>query len=226
MKRNIFIILGMAGLIMATACGGGNANKENALNENGTESIEEAAAKNSFSQAAAELFIKKQGGLELEAIEPDWKYEIDEKTMANYGDSSHGSLRFQKPENDSLSRDDYEVWVRKVYMATKTISDDKRNIEGFENAKNLEEAIAERSLDEMLEKNKNAWIYLGMYSWGYRLNGKFMRVNTIYNEKKGHYSVEVDIAQGLNKPLDELLKEAEEAMEREDVQEALKELKK
>lgn len=201
----------LSAVVLLTACGGRNGNKKRADGKVDTKAVvdkalEEAAAENSFSQAAAELFIKKHGGLAPKSIEPDWKFEIDEKTMANYGDRNHGSLRYQKPEGDTLTREVYEEWVRKVYAATKAVSDDGINIMGFEDAKDQEGALKEKNLDEMLGKSKDAW-----FSWSYRLDGKFMRISTQYVEDKN--AAEIDVAHGMNKSWDELEKDMEKALE-------------
>lgn len=217
MKKIFALWMCLSAVVLLTACGGGNADKQKTADgkvDAGAvvdQALEEAAAKNSFSQAAAEVFIRKHGGLDPKAIEPDWKYVIDEKTMANYGDRNHGSLQYQRADGDTLTREVYEAWVRKVYAATQAISDDGINIMGFEDAKDKEGALKEKSIDEMLEKTKNAWIYLGMYSWGYRFNGKFMRVSTEYEEDKN--AAEIDVAHGMNKSWEEMEKDMEKALD-------------
>ena len=215
MKKILTLWMCLSAVVVLTACGG-NANKKTADGKVDAEAVvdkalEEAAAKNSFSQAAAEVFIRKHGGLDPKAIEPDWKFVIDEKTMANYGDRNHGSLQYQKPEGDTLTREVYEQWVRKVYAATKAVSDDGINIMGFEDAKDQEGALKEKSLDEMFEKSKGAWLYMGMYSWSYRLKGKFMRVSTEYEEDKN--AAEIDVAHGMNKSWREMEKDMEKALD-------------
>ena len=101
--------------------------------------------------------------------------------------------------------------MRKVYAATKAVSDDGINIMGFEDAKDQEGALKEKSLDEMFEKSKGAWLYLGMYSWSYRLKGKFMRVSTEYEEDKN--AAEIDVAHGMNKSWREMEKDMEKALD-------------
>lgn len=216
MKKIFTLLLCLPAVIILTACGGRGGNKKADSGKINADSVadkalEEAAAMNSFSQAAAEVFIRKHGGLDPKSIEPDWKYVVDEKTMANYGDRNHGSLQYQKTGDDSLTREVYEEWVRKVYAATKAISDDRINIMGFEDAKDEVGALTEKNLDEMFEKSQKAWLYLGMYTWGYRLNGKFMRVSTQYEENKN--AAEIDIAHGMNKPWSELKKDMEKALD-------------
>lgn len=216
MKKILTLCMCLSAVVALTACGGGNANKKTADGKVDAEAVvdkalEEAAAKNSFSQAAAEVFLRKHGGLDPKAIEPDWKFVIDEKTMANYGDRNHGSLQYQRADGDTLTREVYEQWVRKVYKATKAVSDDGINIMGFEDAKDQEGALKEKSLDEMFEKSKGAWLYLGMYSWSYRLKGKFMRVSTEYEEDKN--AAEIDVAHGMNKSWSEMEKDMEKALD-------------
>ncbi len=215
MKKIFTALACMVTITIFTSCGGGNSGKDTdgektEIGEIVGEMFKEAKKVNAFSQAAAERFIKRNGGLDPKSIEPDWKYIIDEKTMANYGDNSHGSLRFQKPDGEKLLQEEYEVWVRKVYNASKAISDDGRNIKGFEETDDKDIAVSEKTLEDMLEKAKGSFMgSLGMYEWGYRYKGKFMRVRLQREENNNKYAAEIDVADAMNKSMTELMKDAE-----------------
>ena len=105
------------------------------------------------------------------------------------------------------------------------MADEGINIYGFEKKDKQEEALSELSLDQLFANDEKAIIYLGMYSWSYRLNGTMLTVSMTLDQTRGDqpkYYARVQIYPGLTKSFDETLKDAEKALEREDVQEAIK----
>jgi len=217
MKTTKLVLISIA-TIMMVACGG-NSSKQTTDTQEVTEDVVNASPR---SKVAAEHFIVGHGGINIADILPDWSYTTDPEDRNFYGDESKGVIRFNKPEGEELSKEDYIAWVRKVYAATKKISDDGINIQGFEGANDKAGALAEKPLEEMLEKAEGGFIYLGMYEWGYRYKDKFMRVYLDRTEKDGKYWAQIDIVNALTKSFDETMQDAEKALEDPNVQKAIK----
>ena len=225
MKKKVLALMCIAAVTILTACGGGNTKKQSADGKIDVQAVAEKVFKGETrSKAAAEHFIKKNGGLKLSDILPDWSYTTEPEKNNFYGDESKGVVRFVKPEGEELSKEDYIEWVRKVYAATAKISDDGFNIKGFENADDAATALSEKPINEMIEQSLTGWIYLGMYDWGYRLNGRMMRIWMNRNEKNNNYWAQIDVCRAMEKNMDDLMKDAEKALERKDVQDALKDI--
>lgn len=229
LKTACVMLFALMATILFTACGGKSSDKQVADAEKKIDAeaiVEEVFKGEARSKAAAEHYIKKSGGLNPSHLLPDWNHTTEPEQNNFYGDSGKGVMRFWKPEGEELSKEDYIAWVRKVYEATKKISDDGFNIRGFEDSSEKDEALSEKPFDEMIEKGDSGWFYLGMYNWGYRLNGKFMRIYTERSDKNDKYYAQVDVCNAMHKSMDELFQDAEKALEREDVQKALKDLAK
>lgn len=221
--KQILIFTCVLAALMFTACGDKNSKKQSADGKVDIQVVEEVLFKGEKnSKAAAEHFIKKSGGLDLNDILPDWSYTTEPEKNNFYGEEAKSIIRFVKPAGEELSKEDYIDWVRKVYAATAKISDDGFNIKGFENASDAETALSEKPIDEMIDQSLGGWIYLGMYDWGYRLNGKMMRIWMNRNDKDNNYWAQIDVCRAMEKSMDELFEDAEKALEREDVQKALK----
>ena len=120
--------------------------------------LEEAAADNSFSVAAAAA-AWKQRGINVSDVEPDWEYTVNEDAMHAYGDTSsygHGVIRFTKKTEGYLSDEDYRAWVAKAFKATADIADNGFNIQGFD----WGDGIVPRTLDEVFDSFVQTWSYI------------------------------------------------------------------
>ncbi len=227
MKKTIHTILYLAAFALMVSCGGNNSSKRTADDKIDAQAVAEKMIQESFkgetrSKAAAEHYMKKSG-IDPAAILPDWSYTTEPEKNNFYGEQGKAIMRFNKPEGEELSKEDYIAWVRKVYAASAKISDDGFNIKGFENESDKQAALSEKPLEEMIQQSLGGWLYLGMYDWGYRLDGRMMRVWLNRTEKNGKYWAQIDVCHAMEKNMDELFKDAEEALGREDVQKALKE---
>ena len=223
MKKTNLALMCMAAVAMLTACGGGNSTKQSSDDTlDAQELAEKVANAPARSRIAAEYFIKNNGGLDPADLLPDWNYIIEPESNSFYGDTGIGTMCFYSPDGEELTKEAYTAWVRKLYDASKKISDDGFNIEGFEGSSDPAIALGEKSLEDMIAKGESGIIYLGMYSWGYRYNGKMMRIWTEREERNGKYWAKIDVANALTKSFDETMQDAEKALEREDVQQAVK----
>jgi hypothetical protein len=227
MKRFITLALVLVlALSLLTACGGKNKTPNAAGGDLIGNLVENAITANAFSEEAAFQALGYRG-IKKEAIRPDWDYTVDEALYTTYGDTSHGSIEFIK-EDGELTKDEYNIWLKKVFEATAAISDDKHNIEGF----SYGDGDIELTFDAFI--NKDSW----MQAWSYKYNGTIMDVTVSLEEDRDqesvlnddwtwtyHYkSVEIDIANGLQKSWDETWKEMEDYFDEhgDEIEDALK----
>lgn len=219
-------ILTISVLSLATCSADKSADNKTADAQEVAEKIEnEQFSGERKSKAAAQHYFKKMAGIELDNILPDYDYDCQPEDKWFYGEERNALAAFYKTNSLELSRDEYKAYVKKVYEATKKVADEGINIYGFEKKDKQEEALSELSLDQLFANDEKAIIYLGMYSWSYRLNGTMLTVSMTLDQTRGDqpkYYARVQIYPGLTKSFDETLKDAEKALEREDVQEAIK----
>ena len=219
----VFIIVLAAPLL--TACGDDFGDGKIDLQNIADNLLNDAIESNSFSVAAAEA-AWQQRGVSKSALEPAFGYTVDEEKMQAYGDSSHGVIRFTK--NDGYLEDgEYDAWLKKAFEATAAASDDGYNIQGF----SWGSGDVKLTWDEFI--NSESFIQ----TWSYKYNGKIMDVyvetakekdseligDPYWDEEKGetiwpewtHYynGVQIDIANGLQKSMDEVWQDMEDAFE-------------
>jgi hypothetical protein len=244
MKKIITFTLALILALSLAACGGktnGGSGAEGGkidANEVAEQALDDAIAKNSFSEEAGAAAIKKLGGVDEKDITPDWSWTTDDSTMMNYGDGSdygHGSLLFIKDSTDDLTEDEYLAWARKVYDATAKISETSSNIYGW-NVGDGSNPDGEISFDEAMGVGSEALVFMAV--WCYKYNGKYMWVNIeqVENPKKEsevtddfkfiyhYYGVKIDISVGLQKSFDDTMQDAEDAFEEygDEIEDALK----
>jgi len=237
MKRIAILVLVIVTVAAMSSCGkiggGGAAQSDGGgttsgdegnidLTDEANEMISDAIEDNAFSEAAAAQAIKNVGGIDEKDILPDWAYTIDESTMANYGDRSHGSLYFIAEDGD-MSDDEYYAWAKKVYDATAKISP-IGNVYGFEG--NSETPDAPLSFEEAMGIGSDAWIILA--GWSYKYNDQYVHVyvdremdseamdeananiTSMDDYKTIYKGATVDIAQGMQMSWDDAMAYLEE----------------
>ncbi len=211
-------------LLFTVSCGGGNkqqsADGKIDAEKVAKEMVKEAEITNSFSEAAAEASMKKLAGLGKADLQPDFPYILDDNTKANYGDNSHAQFFFIK-EGGDISKEEYQAWLKKVFDATASVSDDKRNIQGYGFGK----GDVEKTFDEVLKGGF-------MKVWSYKYKGKIITKTGKFSTKEKTYgtdqskdiAVKIDIAVGMQKPFGEYEKDIEKAFEEhgDEIKEALK----
>jgi hypothetical protein len=228
--KKIFVVVVILALVFSlTACGGSKASASDAVSDAVDKALEDAFSGDSFTEKSAAEALKLKG-IDENDITPDWDFEIDEELMATYGDSSHGSVMFIKKGDEDLTDDEYNAWLKKVFDATAKASDDGHNIQGF----SWGEGDVEKTWEEFIASESM------IITWSYKHKDEIMDVyiERVENPNKEsevtddfkfiyhYYAVKVDIATGLQKSMDETLKDAEEALEghEDEIEEALKNL--
>lgn len=180
---------------------------------------EDAIEHNSFSLAAAEAFWKS-AGININDAAPDWEWTVNEEKMATYGDKldtgyGHASILFEKKDGSEISEEEFKAFAKKVFDATAAASDNGHNIIGWEFVGENEDALGEVSFERAYE----GWLQ----GWGFLKGGRNMVVylGEAYDTEKDsttgrmfyYYGASADIAYGMEKSMDELLKDLDDAFE-------------
>lgn len=236
MKKALLLVLALMLVIsLLTACGSVKDSVQDAVkdalsgnsqdgkadaNEIAKDLAQDAIEHNSFSLAAAETFWNKVAGVEVNDVAPDWDWIVKEERMATYGDKidtayGHASVLFEKKDGGEVTEDEFRAWAKQVFDATAAASDDGHNIIGWEFVGDGEDAYAEVSFDRAFE----GWLQ----GWGFIKNGRNMVVylGEAYDNNKDstterslfYYGVSADIAFGMEKSMDDLMGDLEEAFD-------------
>ena len=219
----------LAGLAVCAGCG--NKGGKKADSKDGKVDVEKVADKlmkeafegEKYSKEAAEFYFKKNEGIKLSDLAPDYKLNETSK-YTYYGDERDVLANFKIQEGDTYTKEQHEANVRRIYALTKKVADNGINVYGFEEKSNKDEAMAEKDLEQMMKDNAGTSIfgveiYIGSYGWSFLRNGDLHRCEISLLEKddvKLGYSVKM--YKGLQKSLNETMEEAEKALEDPEVQ--------
>jgi len=181
------------------------------------EILDKAEELDSFSQEAVEHYLKAYG-ITYDDLKPTWEYAVSEKgAYADdpTGGSGHAVVVFKTPDSSELTDEQIRTYYEQVFNVTAAASDDGYNIIGHEFVGDGENAADEVTLDDAL----NGFLQ----GWCFRKDGKSMvvYVSDIYDNNKDseldrifyYYGVKFDIGVGLQKSFDEVLKDAEDALD-------------
>ena len=233
MKRFAFILMCAAGIVLCAGCGNNGGNKTD--KKDGKVDIEKVAKNleqkafegESYSKEAAEYYFKKNEGIKLSDLAPDYKLNETSK-YTYYGDEHDALANFKIQDGDTYTKEQHVENVRRIYAVTKKAADNGINVYGFEDKSDKEEAMAEKDLEQMIKDNAGTSIfgveiYVGSYGWSFLRDGVLHRCEIELLEKndvKLGYSVKM--YKGLQKSMDETLQDAEKALEDPEVQKQIK----
>ena len=229
MKKTIIALMCLASLTLFVSCGNKGGKKAETkddkvdLEKVAEKMMEEAFEGESYSKDAAEFYFKKNEGVKLADLVPD--YKLDESSKYTYfGDKSTALANFKITEGDIYTKEQHIENVRRIYAVTKKIADNGINVYGFEDKSDKDEAMAEKDLEKMIQDNMGTKImgielYIGSYGWSFLKDGALHRCEISLLEKndtKLGYSVKM--YKGLQKSFDDTVKEAEEMLSDPEVQ--------
>ena len=233
MRRSLFIVISVACALALVSCGGKGSKK---ATESGDGKVDiEKVAKNlekeafegeKYSKEAAEFYFKKNEGIKLSDLAPEYKLNETSK-YTYYGDEHDVLANFKIQDGDTYTKEQHIENVRRIYALTKKVADNGINVYGFEDKSNKDEAYAEKDLEKMIEdgngtKILGVEIYLGDYGWSFLKDGVLHRSEIDLLEKNDtKLGYAVKMYKGLQKSLDETMKEAEKALEDPEVQKQL-----
>lgn len=235
MKKTVILILIAAVALMAVSCGNKSKKKQKTIEDVAQEMVEEAFSGKNLSKEGAEHFTKANFGIKLSDLVPEFELgEAGERDF--YGNEDVTFATYNKKDGEELGKEEYIEYVKKVYAATKAVADNGINIYGFEEKSDAAEANAEKTLDAVLDAGKGIKIfgievYMGNYAWSFMKDGKPIRCDLERLEKDDvGYAAKVKFTKGMEKSLDDLMKEADEILSdpenQKKIEEALKDLSK
>lgn len=223
----------VAGLAIVASCGNnGNKKSENKDDKVDIEKVADKVLQDAFegekySKEAAEYYFRKNEGIKLSDLAPDYKLNETSK-YTYYGDEHDVLANFKIQDGDTYTKEQHIENVRRIYAVTKKVADNGINVYGFEDKSDKAEALSEKDLEKMIQDNNGTTIlgieiYLGSYGWSFLKDGVLHRCEISLLEKddtKLGYSVKM--YKGLQKSLDETIEEAEKALEDPEVQKQVK----
>lgn len=233
MKKIFALLLALLMLFCLAACGNsedtGNNNTDDAkvtIEDLAQDALAQAEELDSFSEAAAEHYLKAYG-INYDELKPVWEYTVSEKGA--YADdpatgSGHAVVIFKNP-NGEITDEQIKAYYEQVFKVTAAASDDGYNIIGHEFVGDGENPGDETTLEDALNGFLKGWCF--------RKNGKSMAVyvSEIYDNDKDselnrlfyYYGVKFDIGVGLQKSFDDTLNDMEQALEEneDEIKEAL-----
>lgn len=233
MKKIFALLLALLMLFCLAACGnsedtGNNNTDDSKVNTEdlAQDALAQAEELDSFSEAAAEHYLKAYG-INYDELKPVWEYTVSEKGA--YADdpatgSGHAVVIFKNP-NGEITDEQIKAYYEQVFKVTAAASDDGYNIIGHEFVGDGENPGDETTLEDALSGFLQGWCF--------RKNGKSMAVyvSDIYdNDKESefdrlfyYYGVKFDIGVGLQKSFGDTLNDMEQALEEneDEIKEAL-----
>ncbi|MCQ2135959.1 MAG: hypothetical protein MJY67_03495 [Bacteroidales bacterium] len=206
--KKTFSILCLSALILSACAGGNNNQSEN----NDEQAAPEAAAEfsgNPNSKEGVAHTMKNSFGVSLEAVAPDYEYNADAERAFIVERNLASASFISKEPIEEMTAQVLNPIAKKVYEATKAVSETGANVFGFEEKDTKDAAMAEKSFEQVCEDAKMMGFFIGSYQWGFVKNGKLQRC--IVQKLDNGYSV--TFYEALNKNFDETVDEAAKALD-------------
>lgn len=217
--------------LMMIACGGEKKSTVTTGNNKVDEIVEEAIEDfEKMSDIGKFESVLKSYKLSLTDVAPDFAYkEKNENDKSNfYGkkgqDENVGSALFMKEDGTDVTQEEYDAFVKKLYEATKGVSQDGKNVRGFMLEDQLDGALKELPLDSLTGK-KLFGMPWNLIDWTFRQGDTFYGVSTDLKEGKGgkQNRISFKITKSIQKSIKESMDDAEKALSDPEVQKVLKE---
>ena len=225
MKRTYLALMCMAGFTLMTACGGKSDKKDGVAadseaTEQGSEqkAEAEATADSDSPMAKFETALKDCYGLTFDQVKPDFAISETNKQGASlfYGETRDADAKANllKADGTDPTQEEFNAYATKMYNLTKSISQDGKNIVGFNEASTSAEALAEKPIEKCIGKNEYDVDSI-MTGWAFRMNDTFYQCDISQGiARNGNpMPIELRMYKGLQKSLNESMEDADKAME-------------
>jgi len=198
MKRIYLTLMCVAGLALATACGGGEKKGAEATGDKmNTEEAVEEAKKASEEMSGIEKCaqtIEKAYGLKLSQLEPDFEFAEVTEGYDSFGGNGANSANivYKKKDGSDISKEEYEKYAEKIFALTKTLSNEGKNIHGYDGMSELtpEQANAEVTLRDCLDS--------GFPQWAFKNDKGFQACQVFLQDSKSPNYISVKLSAGLS----------------------------
>lgn len=219
MKKSLLFGLVVVGLVLITACN--KDKKSEAAPEKVTEIVEKAFKDMSGKEKFVTV-LKDAYKLSFDEVVP-WA-DVPEKspkgTELFLGDDNMNHTvvgHFMKPDGSDISKEEYKTFVRKMYdLSKERLAQDGKNVKGFMLEDKLEKALEEKTFDALWASE--FW----PQQWNFRMGDEFYDFTLELNDSKTPNNIRMTIGKTLQKSMKESMEDVEKALEREDVQKAIK----
>ena len=224
MKKIYLALMCMAGFTLMTACGGKKDSKgdEAAADQQPTSEQSNKAEGFTGDDDPYELFLtvlKNAYGVTPIQVDPGFEFAKTTETGGSLfaSDGVAGArvvAHFTKKDGTDVTMEEYNAYATKIFELTKSLSQDGKNVNGFSNADDLDGALTEKPIEKCIGKNEYG-VDIWMTEWEFRKDDKFYRVGLSKSSSRGggpEY-IEFSMDESLQKPLKELMDEADRALE-------------
>ncbi len=153
-----------------------------------------------------------EGKLALADVQPDFEFTEKVKGFDCFTGNgvNLGKAVYLKKDGTNITPDEWKAYVTKIYNVTKKLAQDGKVVRGFGtdlNVNTREQALEEKSLEQALQGGERI-------EWGFLKNDHFEACYlNLQNGSQENY-VAVTFSEGVQKNLDEALKDAEKYMKK------------
>ena len=215
MKKFRFALLCMASLAIVVACGEkkGQAVTGDAEVDQKVEKAEKKLSEMTGIERCDATWQKRyEGKLTLADVQPDFEFTEKEKGFDCFSGNGVNNAKavYLKKDGSDITPDEWKAYVTKIYNVTKKLAQDGKVVRGFGtdiNVKTREQALQERTLDQVLSGGENL-------EWAFLKNDQFeacyLNMQNLPDEKY----VSVTFAEGVQKNFEEAMKDAEEFLKK------------
>lgn len=217
MKKLSLALMCMAGLAIVVACGG----KKEAAPKTGDAELDQKIEKvekklsemTGVEKCEATWQKRYEGKLTLADVQPDFGFTEREEGFDRFTGNGVNLAKavYLKKDGTDITPEEWKAYVTKIYNVTKKLAQDGKVVRGFGsdlNVKTREQALEEMPLEKYLTGDDNL-------QWGFLKNDRFEACYlNLQNSSKAKY-VCVTFSEGVQKNLDEALKDAEKYMKKD-----------
>lgn len=213
MKKICLALMCIASLAIVVACGEKKAKTVtgDAKTDQKLEKAEKKLSEMTGIEKCEATWQKRyEGKLTLADVQPDFDFTEREKGVDCFSGNgvNLGKAVYLKKDGTDITPEEWKAYVTKIYNVTKMLAKDGKVVRGFGsdlNVKTREQALEEKSLDQVLNGDENL-------EWAFMKDDRFEACYvSMQNLTKDKY-VCVTFSEGVQKNLDEALKDAEKYM--------------
>ena len=213
MKKVLTALMCIAGLAMLVACGEKKAPTVtgDAKTDQKVEQAEKKLSEMTGPEKCEATWKKRyEGKLTLDDVKPDFDFveKLDGLDCFMGNGVNLAKAVYCKKDGSQFTPEEWNAYVTKIYNVTKKLAQDGKVVRGFGSnldVKTREQALEELPLEKLLDGKDNL-------EWGFLRNDRFEACYLNRTDRKENSYVSLSFAEGLQKNMDEALKDAEKML--------------